>query len=251
MYDYGWRQYMPDIGRWMQLDPLVEDTEDPYSYVFNNPIKLTDPDGRAPDDGNEECCSGLKGFGLSVMDNITGGNLAQKYNDGSSAYNKGVSNGNMASGVAGALLAVSGAGDIGAGGATLAVSEVATVSVVGAEIGVPGMAVSGGLILTGTAKVGLGTWMMSNASKNMKSNGDSGSSSNSDSSKRSNPKKEAREAGRANRENQPASEKRAKDYGKQLEKEQGKDARRKAHDAKDQIGKDRTVKELKEDYKRK
>ena len=50
MYDYGWRQYMPDLGRWMQLDPLVEDTEDPYAYVFNNPISLFDPDGRAPDD---------------------------------------------------------------------------------------------------------------------------------------------------------------------------------------------------------
>ncbi|WP_228378471.1 polymorphic toxin type 8 domain-containing protein [Chryseobacterium sp. CCH4-E10] len=49
-YDYGWRQYMPDVGRWMQLDPLVEDTEDPYAYVFNNPIRLTDPDGRAPED---------------------------------------------------------------------------------------------------------------------------------------------------------------------------------------------------------
>ncbi|MDH6251251.1 RHS repeat-associated protein [Chryseobacterium sp. H1D6B] len=58
MYDYGWRQYMPDIGRWMQLDPLVEDTEDPYAYVYNNPISLTDPDGRAPDDGgDDDCCN--------------------------------------------------------------------------------------------------------------------------------------------------------------------------------------------------
>lgn len=57
MYDYGWRQYMPDVARWMQLDPLVEDTEDPYAYVFNNPISLTDPDGRAPDGVLEtDCC---------------------------------------------------------------------------------------------------------------------------------------------------------------------------------------------------
>lgn len=57
MYDYGWRQYMPDVARWMQLDPLVEDTEDPYAYVYNNPISLTDPDGRAPDDVLEtDCC---------------------------------------------------------------------------------------------------------------------------------------------------------------------------------------------------
>ncbi len=55
-YDYGWRQYASDIGRWIQLDPLVEDTEDPYAYVLNNPIKLNDPDGRAPEDGVEEGC---------------------------------------------------------------------------------------------------------------------------------------------------------------------------------------------------
>ncbi|WPO92695.1 DUF6443 domain-containing protein [Chryseobacterium sp. HR92] len=58
MYDYGWRNYMPDVGRWAQLDPLVENTEDPYAYVYNNPISLTDPDGRAPDDGgDDDCCN--------------------------------------------------------------------------------------------------------------------------------------------------------------------------------------------------
>ncbi|WP_306597670.1 MULTISPECIES: RHS repeat domain-containing protein [unclassified Chryseobacterium] len=56
MYDYGWRNYMPDVGRWTQLDPLVENTEDPYAY--NNPISLTDPDGRAPyDGGDDDCCN--------------------------------------------------------------------------------------------------------------------------------------------------------------------------------------------------
>jgi RHS repeat-associated protein len=58
----------------------------------------------------------------------------------------------------------------------------------------------------------------------------------------------ARKAGKEAREKEPASEKRAKDLAKDLERKRGKDARRKAHDSKDKIGRDRTLKELKEDY---
>jgi RHS repeat-associated protein len=74
---------------------------------------------------------------------------------------------------------------------------------------------------------------------------------NSIETKKTNPKKEAREAAKEKRENQPGSEKRAKDYAKSLEKREGKDARRNAHDAKEKGTKDRTVNELKEDYKQK
>ncbi|WP_314060354.1 DUF6443 domain-containing protein [Empedobacter brevis] len=47
-YDYGWRQYMPDIGRWNGIDQLAESYHNinPYAYVANNPISFTDPDGR-------------------------------------------------------------------------------------------------------------------------------------------------------------------------------------------------------------
>jgi hypothetical protein len=84
MYDYGWRNYMPDIGRWTQIDPLfndlkfAHDNEDvdpdddeevymaiindlelgggiyntdnlnPYGYGYNNPVSFDDPDGRCP-----------------------------------------------------------------------------------------------------------------------------------------------------------------------------------------------------------
>jgi RHS repeat-associated protein len=85
MYDYGWRNYMPDIGRWTQIDPLfndlkfandnsqVDDEDDqnevymsiindfelgggiyntdnlnPYGYGYNNPVSFDDPDGRCP-----------------------------------------------------------------------------------------------------------------------------------------------------------------------------------------------------------
>jgi len=49
-YDYGARYYMPDIGRWGQIDPMAESMASwsPYSYTFNNPLKYTDPTGMAP-----------------------------------------------------------------------------------------------------------------------------------------------------------------------------------------------------------
>jgi RHS repeat-associated protein len=46
--DYGARMYQPDLGRWMVVDPLGEKYPalNPYNYVGNNPLNLTDPDGR-------------------------------------------------------------------------------------------------------------------------------------------------------------------------------------------------------------
>ena len=44
-YDYGWRNYNPEIGRWMNVDPLAEITMQPYSAFNNNPIFYTDPTG--------------------------------------------------------------------------------------------------------------------------------------------------------------------------------------------------------------
>jgi len=65
-YDYGARFYDPVIARWTSVDPLVEadqESTSPYGYVYDDPIKLTDPDGRLP------CC----GTPLSKPARITGG----------------------------------------------------------------------------------------------------------------------------------------------------------------------------------
>ncbi|GEN65964.1 hypothetical protein DRF57_00125 [Chryseobacterium rhizosphaerae] len=48
MYDYGWGQYMPDLGRWNGMDKLAEKyySTSPNAYVMNNPVMSFDPDGR-------------------------------------------------------------------------------------------------------------------------------------------------------------------------------------------------------------
>ena len=52
MYDYGSRMYDSARAGWSNVDPLAEKFPDqsPYSFVFNNPMRFVDPDGRAPVD---------------------------------------------------------------------------------------------------------------------------------------------------------------------------------------------------------
>jgi RHS repeat-associated protein len=50
IYDYGARWYDPELGRFLQADPVIGDTSNPqtinpYSYVVNNPLNYTDPSG--------------------------------------------------------------------------------------------------------------------------------------------------------------------------------------------------------------
>jgi len=53
LYYYNARYYDPELARFIQLDTTVPDPEfsqayNRYAYVYNNPLKFTDPTGQCP-----------------------------------------------------------------------------------------------------------------------------------------------------------------------------------------------------------
>lgn len=66
MYYYGARYYNPRISIWLATDPSEEKYfgYSSYCYTGNNPIKLSDPNGK-------DWWDKTKGFGAAIWDNIT------------------------------------------------------------------------------------------------------------------------------------------------------------------------------------
>ena len=62
----GGRIYDPELGRFMQADPIVQDPRDAqslnrYSYVYNNPLSYTDPTGyECQNRNNRDCFSAIE-----------------------------------------------------------------------------------------------------------------------------------------------------------------------------------------------
>ena len=59
LYYYGARYYDPKVSIFVNVDPLVEKTMQPYAYANNNPVMLIDPTGM---EGKEPPIKGIDFF---------------------------------------------------------------------------------------------------------------------------------------------------------------------------------------------
>ena len=64
------RDYDPATGQFLQVDPAVDDTRQPYAYAYNNPLLWTDPTGL---DVWGDIGAGMLAFGAGVLDDLTFG----------------------------------------------------------------------------------------------------------------------------------------------------------------------------------
>ncbi|TAF31026.1 MAG: hypothetical protein EAZ67_13335, partial [Cytophagales bacterium] len=98
----GARGYNPTIGRFDETDPVIEGQEhlSLYQYGWNNPVLMSDPDGREP------CCGGvvdfLTGAGQAIIEDVAGSTPIQANPGDAGAYNSGRTAGHLVAAIAGA-----------------------------------------------------------------------------------------------------------------------------------------------------
>lgn len=106
LYYYGARYYDPKVSLWLNVDPLVkeerfylipeEDDDTPlingggvfnpmnqsvYSYTYNNPIMLNDPDGKCPTCIVGAVVGAVTDYGIQVAANYMNPNVKNKWTD--------------------------------------------------------------------------------------------------------------------------------------------------------------------------
>ncbi len=69
-YYYGARYYNPKWSNWLSVDPLAEQTMDPYGYCYNNPINLVDPSGMSAENIDDIIIKGKNNSSITILSDI-------------------------------------------------------------------------------------------------------------------------------------------------------------------------------------
>ena len=186
-YDYGARNYDAALGRWHSMDNLQENHPDisSYVYVYNNPLRMSDPDGQ---DGKDR----VIGYTIGVITNVvpfTGG-LRDAYSPtDASDYNNSLRQSDEVAGKLGNSLNNWGGKATGYGLAAVSLGGATAMTTAGAavEVAAP-IAVAGGtLATTGIAASLTGNLMMANSNSNKSQGYNRGKKSNVSSGNKNSP----------------------------------------------------------------
>jgi RHS repeat-associated protein len=116
LYDYHWRQYDPQLGRWHSPDPADQfHGLSGYAYCANNPVMLSDPDGRWVHIVVGAVVGGLVNLGVKAFQ----GRIGSVW-DGLAAFGIGAAAGALGAATGGASLAATGLSATSLGGMALA-----------------------------------------------------------------------------------------------------------------------------------